>query len=356
MGSIAKRKAGIAENGETSSNGPSYSEEFVDDLRKKLEESKLRESILTTSLNDLKDKVKSLELQNRELVDESRVAIVEEELIAAKLREAEANTAMKELTHKLNVLEENWENHINRTTTNRKLNLGNSKTNSKLAYVELQEELISAKVRETKMKATNIEFKQRLLELETSNQVCTSQLRRSENERSTLQDKCKLAEDKVQILQRHVNDTNLRIAHVESKNQEAVNSLRLREIDGNMKIAELERTVSTLRKKSDSSQTAADGTDSPHLRTGESPLNHQQAAESSKLIQQLQTKLLKQQKTIKTLNKQLSRTTKQNNHHTNGSNHLSDLKESSSSSDQHLSESDDQSDSDLVLEIDTDKI
>ena len=32
-----------------------------------------------------------------------------------------------------------------------------------------------------------------------------------------LQDKCKLAEDKVQILQRHVNDTNLRIAHVESK-------------------------------------------------------------------------------------------------------------------------------------------
>ena len=60
------------------------------------------------------------------------------------------------------------QNHINRTTTNRKLNLGNSKSNSKLAYVELQEELISAKVRETKMKATNIEFKQRLLELETS--------------------------------------------------------------------------------------------------------------------------------------------------------------------------------------------
>ena len=53
--------------------------------------------------------MKSLELQNRELVDESRVAILEEELIAAKLREAEANTAMKELTHKLNVLEENWQ-------------------------------------------------------------------------------------------------------------------------------------------------------------------------------------------------------------------------------------------------------
>ena len=59
------------------------------------------------------------------------------------------------------------QNHLNRANANRKLNLG-SKSNSKLAYVELQEEIISAKVRETKMKATNIEFKQRLLELETS--------------------------------------------------------------------------------------------------------------------------------------------------------------------------------------------
>ena len=55
------------------------------------------------------EKVCDLEEKNRELTDQSRVTSLQEELIAVKLREAEANGAMKDLTHKLHNLEENWQ-------------------------------------------------------------------------------------------------------------------------------------------------------------------------------------------------------------------------------------------------------
>ena len=51
------------------------------------------------------EKCEDLEERNRELTDESRVAELEAELIAVKLREAEANNAMKELAHKVNLLQ-----------------------------------------------------------------------------------------------------------------------------------------------------------------------------------------------------------------------------------------------------------
>lgn len=50
-----------------------------------------------------------LQERNRELTDQSKVASLQDELIATKLREAEACSAMKELSHKLRLLEDNWQ-------------------------------------------------------------------------------------------------------------------------------------------------------------------------------------------------------------------------------------------------------
>ena len=55
------------------------------------------------------DKVCDLQELNRELTDQSKVTSLQEELVATKLREAEACTAMKELSHKIRLLEDNWQ-------------------------------------------------------------------------------------------------------------------------------------------------------------------------------------------------------------------------------------------------------
>ena len=55
------------------------------------------------------DKVVDLEEKNRELTDQSRVTVLQEELIAVKLREAELSGSMKDLVQKLNSLEDSWQ-------------------------------------------------------------------------------------------------------------------------------------------------------------------------------------------------------------------------------------------------------
>ncbi|XP_076817156.1 EVI5-like protein isoform X1 [Clavelina lepadiformis] len=274
---------------------PQYSETFVIHLQQELVQTKLKETESVSRISELQEKVCDLEEKNRELTDQSRVTSLQEELIAVKLREAEANGAMKDLTHKLHNLEENWQKHLNRMTNTRRTTLKSSHT-SKAALQELQEELMSARFREAKLNSQLADIKQKLLELETANHICSAQLRRSEDDRSNLREKSRVYCDNERVLQQELNEAKARVAHMESKNQEALMSLKLREAESTMEIAEMKQEIAGLKNKLNEKP------DAIKLSSLSAPSHDE---ESAKIIHQLQMKVLQQQQQIGRLRRQV---------------------------------------------------
>jgi len=103
--SIAKRRAQNVEG----SGDARISKQYVMEIEKQLMLSKSEQADTTVNLTNLQEKCYDLEERNRELRDESRLAELEGELIAVKLREAEANNAMKTLVHNLHCLKQDYE-------------------------------------------------------------------------------------------------------------------------------------------------------------------------------------------------------------------------------------------------------
>jgi len=78
-----------------------------------------------------------------------------------KLREAEALTGLKELRQQVRDLEDHWQRHLARTTGRWK------DAPRKNAVGELQDELMSVRLREAEAQAELRETRQRMMELET---------------------------------------------------------------------------------------------------------------------------------------------------------------------------------------------
>ncbi|ETE73608.1 Ecotropic viral integration site 5 protein-like protein, partial [Ophiophagus hannah] len=132
-----------------------HSEDFVLQLQRELIEAKLNEAESHSALKEMQDK------RNSSLPDENNIARLQEELIAVKLREAEALTGLKELRQQVKDLEEHWQRHLIRTS-------GRWKDPPKKNTVnELQDELMTVRLREAETQAELKEIKQRMMEMET---------------------------------------------------------------------------------------------------------------------------------------------------------------------------------------------
>ncbi|XP_037762734.1 ecotropic viral integration site 5 protein homolog isoform X6 [Chelonia mydas] len=140
-----------------------YSEDFVLQLEKELVQARLSEAESHCALKEMQDKVLEMEKRNSSLPDENNVARLQEELIAVKLREAEALMGLKELRQQVKDLEEHWQRHLARTA-------GRWKDPSrKNTANELQDELMTIRLREAESQADLKEMKQRMMEMETQN-------------------------------------------------------------------------------------------------------------------------------------------------------------------------------------------
>lgn len=284
-----------------------YSEDFVLELQQELVQARLREAECSSTLTDLQDKVSMLEKRNKELTDKSKVTILQEELIAVKLREAEATGSLKQLQQKVNNLEDNWQSHMTRVGGARKNSTGGSKV-SKAALQELQEELMSAKFRETQLTSQNLDSRQKVMELETSNQICTGQLRRADEERTQLKDDLEKSTHREKNLQQQLNEINARMAHVESKSQETLMAMRLREADGTMEIAEMKQKIQLLESKCAELEASAEDKTTEKITAESSSSSFSEFKVSphpntAAMVQQLQEKILQQQKVISKLRK-----------------------------------------------------
>uniref|UniRef100_A0A8C5QYF9 Ecotropic viral integration site 5 n=1 Tax=Leptobrachium leishanense TaxID=445787 RepID=A0A8C5QYF9_9ANUR len=217
-----------------------YSDEFVLQLEKELVEARLKEAESLCAMKEMQDKMLDMEKRNNSFPDENNIVRLQEELIAVKLREAEAITSLKELKQQIKDLEEHWQRHLARTA-------GRWKDPPKKNTVnELQDELMSARLREAERHAELREMRQRMMEMETQNQINGNHLRRAEQEVNSLQGKVHHLTTQNKGLQTQLSEAKRKQAEIECKNKEEVMAVRLREADSIAAVAELQQHIAEL--------------------------------------------------------------------------------------------------------------
>uniref|UniRef100_A0A4X2JVR3 Ecotropic viral integration site 5 n=1 Tax=Vombatus ursinus TaxID=29139 RepID=A0A4X2JVR3_VOMUR len=217
-----------------------YSEKFVLQLEEELVQARLNEAESQCALKEMQDKVLDIERRNNSLPDENNIASLQEELIAVKLREAEALMGLKELRQQVKDLEEHWQRHLVRTTGRWK------DPPRKNAVSELQDELMTIRLREAETQAEIKEMRQRMMEMETQNQINSNHLRRAEQEVSSLQGKVQCLSAENRDLLAKLSEARRRQAETEYKNKEEVMAVRLREADSIAAVAELRQHIAEL--------------------------------------------------------------------------------------------------------------
>ncbi|XP_029889470.1 ecotropic viral integration site 5 protein homolog isoform X2 [Harpia harpyja] len=197
-----------------------------------------------TKLEQAENTIRELQQQqqwrNSSLPDEENVARLQEELIAVKLREAEALMGLKELRQQVKDLEEHWQRHLARTTGRWKDPPRKNTVN------ELQDELMTVRLREAETQAELKETKQRMMEMETQNQINSNHLRRAEQELTNLQGKVQYLSAQNKGLLSQLNEAKRRQAEIECKSKEEVMAVRLREADRIAAVAELQQHIAEL--------------------------------------------------------------------------------------------------------------
>ncbi|XP_055068425.1 ecotropic viral integration site 5 protein homolog isoform X3 [Misgurnus anguillicaudatus] len=219
---------------------PRYSEEFILQLERELVQARLKEAESQCALKEMQDKILDMEKRNSSLPDENNVVRLQEELIGVKLREAEAITGLKELRQQVRGLEDHWQRHLARTAGRWK------DSPRKNATSELQDELMSVRLKEAEAQAELRETRQRMLELETQNQIHSNQLRRAEQEARSLQEQLQALTSQSKMLLAELQETKRKQAEIECKNKEEVMAVRLREADNIAAMAELQQQISEL--------------------------------------------------------------------------------------------------------------
>ncbi|XP_077309041.1 ecotropic viral integration site 5 protein homolog isoform X2 [Lithobates pipiens] len=219
---------------------PRYSEEFVLQLEKELVHARLKEAESHCAMKEMQDKILEIEKKNSSFPDENNIARLQEELIAVKLREAEAVMSLKEQRQQIRDLEDHWQRHLARTA-------GRWKDPPKKNTInELQDELMSVRLREAERQADVREMKQRMMELDTQNQINSNHLRRAEQEVKSLQAKVQYLSTQNKTLQAQLTDAKRKQAEIECKNKEEVMAVRLREADSIAAVAELQQHIAEL--------------------------------------------------------------------------------------------------------------
>lgn len=142
---------------------------------------------LKTKMQELEEDKKRL----RETTTDNSVAHLQDELIASKLREAEASLSLKELKQRVMELSSQWQRQLQEQkndaqqpeSTPKKLLSGLWEASGKShEQQKLEEELMTTRIREIETLTELKELRLKVMELETQVQVSTNQLRRQDEE------------------------------------------------------------------------------------------------------------------------------------------------------------------------------
>uniref|UniRef100_A0A665TZ98 Si:ch211-239f4.1 n=1 Tax=Echeneis naucrates TaxID=173247 RepID=A0A665TZ98_ECHNA len=222
-----------------------YTEQFVSSLQTQLEQSRLREAELLGALKEMQDKVLDLEKRSTCLPDENNMAALQEEVKQMKLRELETLRSFKEMQDTVTDLNQRWQHHMSRGSSTGSGG-GWKESPKKNAMNELQDKLMTVRLREAQAQAELREVKLKVLQLESQNQIHSKLIGRHEQERSALQDRLQMLANQNKALQGQLNEMKRKQAESDCKSKEEVMAVRLREADSMAAVAELRQKIAEL--------------------------------------------------------------------------------------------------------------
>uniref|UniRef100_A0A673D0P8 Si:ch211-239f4.1 n=1 Tax=Sphaeramia orbicularis TaxID=375764 RepID=A0A673D0P8_9TELE len=212
-----------------------YTEQFVNSLQTELEQSRLHEAELLGALKEMQDKVLDLEKRSSCLPDENNMVALQEEVKQMKLRELETLRSFREMQDAVTDL-----NHTGSGGGHWK------ESPKKNAMNELQDKLMTVRLREAQAQAELREVKLKALQLESQNQIHSKLIGRHEQERSALQDRLQMLSNQNKALQTQLNEMKRKQAESDCKSKEEVMAVRLREADSMAAMAELRQKIAEL--------------------------------------------------------------------------------------------------------------
>uniref|UniRef100_A0AAQ5XR95 Rab-GAP TBC domain-containing protein n=1 Tax=Amphiprion ocellaris TaxID=80972 RepID=A0AAQ5XR95_AMPOC len=175
-------------------------------LQTQLEQSRLREAELLGALKEMQDKVLDLEKRSSCLPDENNMAALQEEVKQMKLRELETLRSFREMQDTVTELNQrggHWKESPKKNAMN-----------------ELQDKLMTVRLREAQAQAELREVKLKALQLESQNQIHSKLIGRNEQERSALQDRLQMLANQNKALQAQLNEMKRKQAESDCKTPE----------------------------------------------------------------------------------------------------------------------------------------
>ncbi|XP_075063027.1 EVI5-like protein isoform X4 [Mixophyes fleayi] len=219
---------------------PRITEELVTHLETEREQSRLREAETLGALKEMQEKVVELEKRNSALPDESNIAMLQEEVQVLRKREAHALQVMREGQQQVIELSDRWQSLSSRG--------GGIWKDSprKSATGDLQDEVMSCRLREAMAQSETRELRQRVLVLESQEVMHEKHLSRLERECKELKERLQNEATQNKALQSQMSEAKRRHAVTECKNKEEVMAVRLREADSMAAVAEMRQRIADL--------------------------------------------------------------------------------------------------------------
>lgn len=174
-----------------------------------------------------------------------------DELVASKLREAEAHLTMKEFEQKLLQLQRNWQCFVDDSQS-----ASGSKTSS--AHAQLRDTVMALRLREASLVSDMNALKRRLIELETQNHVNERKIKRQEVEQANLMEAVADAELKEKELQNSIVELQRKLSNTESKCKEDEVMSRIRDAEHSQLVEAMRRRVAELEIENQELTTAAE--------------------------------------------------------------------------------------------------
>uniref|UniRef100_UPI00358F129B ecotropic viral integration site 5 protein homolog isoform X2 n=1 Tax=Myxine glutinosa TaxID=7769 RepID=UPI00358F129B len=210
-----------------------HSEEFVIRLERELVEARLGQAEASAALRDMQEKVITLEQRQAAFPEETNLALLRDKLAASRVCEGEAAAALCELRAQLQQLEQ----HCKRTLC---------VTRRSIPLPELEQRLLEARFREVESAAALRETKLQLAEFQTRVELTERQLCRVGSELSTCQQEVARLLVENGRLSRQLQEEQRHSATAAIQCKEEVMAVRLREADVLASLADMRQRVAEL--------------------------------------------------------------------------------------------------------------
>jgi len=205
---------------------------------------------LRTKVEELEEDKKTL----RETTPDNSVAHLQDELIASKLREAEASLSLKDLKQRVQELSTQWQRQLQETktesssdSTSKKLLFWDNSKSNELQKVE--EELMTTRIREMETLTELKELRLKVMELETQVQVSTNQLRRQDEESKKIREELESSLAREKEMANKAREQQHRYSDLESRMKDELMNVKIKFTEQSQTVAELKQEISRLETK-----------------------------------------------------------------------------------------------------------